>query len=186
MKSYKIKFWNCLLILLLSGCASLGPNFEMAQVPSKDKSLVYVYRPNSFAGSMQSPDLKIDDKKMGTSFNGSFFTLEISPGMHKASLVNFAGEEIADLEAKLIAGKTYFLRLDIGAQALNESVDLNGRATGQRCLRKVVHFASVPSSNLEILHSMDTNVQSTTCWPGFMFVNETLALKELPQTKINK
>ena len=161
----------------------MGPKFNAIQSPSKDKALVYVYRPFALTGSIQSPDLKINNKKMGTSYNGSFFFFEENPGIIKASLVNFAGEEIGDIESKLIAGNTYFLRLDLGLKALNESLDLNGKNTGQKCLRKVVHFASIPRSALEILNSMDTRVQSNTCWPGFMFVKENLALEELPQTK---
>lgn len=123
---------------------------------------------------------------MGTSNNGGFFFFEANPGVIKTVLVNFAGEEIGDVESKLTAGNTYFLRLDLGLRSLRESLDSNGKSSGQKCSRKVIHFASILSSELEILNYMDNRAQINTCWPGFMFVTGDLAKKELPQMKRSK
>ena len=174
------------LFFALIGCASLGSKFNSMQVPSKDKALIYVYRPSAFSGSIQSPDLKIKERKVGTSYNGSYFYFEAKPGLEKITLTNFAGEEIGEIETALVAGNAYFLRLDLGIESLDVGVDSNGKNTGKKCSRTLVHFASIPGSTISILNAMDKRAQVSTCWPGFLFVTEDLAMSELPQTNLSK
>jgi hypothetical protein len=173
------------ILLFLSACASLGPKFDKLQTASKNKALVYVYRPAAFTGSARSPDIFFNGKKVGTSSNGSYFFFEADVGPSKVVQRNFAGEETGELEFKLKSDQVYFLRMDLGLPTLKRRFDSDGKESGQACPFQGLNF-TFRESDLEILKAMDKRVQSNTCWPGFMFVSENLARRELLNTQLSK
>lgn len=81
-------------------------NFSLDDKIPSDKSLLVVYRINSFYGSGAIYNLKIDDKSIGVLTIGQYKKIFIDPGSHKFS----AFREIKiNLEQELIPGKVYFL-----------------------------------------------------------------------------
>lgn len=171
--------------LFLSGCASLGPKFDSIRKAPKDKALVYVYRPSAFTGAARSPDIILNGQKVGTSSNGSYFVFETNSGPAKVLLRNFAGEETGAFEANLKSGQTYFLRLDLGIPTLKNRVDHNGKSTGEPCPFLGLNI-TLRGLDEKILKAMDRRAQSNSCSPGFMFVSEDLARRELVNTKLSK
>lgn len=173
------------ILLLTCGCASLGPRFAGLQPPIKDRALVYVYRPSVFTGSARSPDILLNDQKIGSISNGAYLVHAAKPGPSKVFMRNFAGEESGELEVLLKPDRIYFLRVDLSLPTLKESHDSKANPTGERCPFMGLNIMIPPSAS-EIagaLIAMDTRLQSKTCWPGFMFVTEDLATRELPKTK---
>lgn len=177
-----MKFIVLLSILLLSSCASSGPKFESLQLAPKYKALIYIYRPSAFSGVMRNPDVYLNKTKVGKASNGSYFVFEAKPGHSAIYLQDYAGEETGMLEVDLASGQTYFLRIDLSLPTLTHQVNFKGEETGKKCpFQGENRIFSEPDGS--ILRSMDTRAQSTTCWPGFMFVVESLARRELPETK---
>ena len=67
-------------LLLLSGCASLGPQFSgVATVPS-GKALVYLYRPNKFAGGGASYLVHVNDTLVTRLYNNGYYAYVTDPG----------------------------------------------------------------------------------------------------------
>ncbi len=172
-------------MLFCTGCASLGPNFDSVKNAPKDSALVYVYRPSAFTGAARSPDIILNGQKVGTSSSGSYFVFEAKPGLAVVVQRNFAGEVTGSFEASLKPGQIYFLRLDLGIPALKTSVDYTGKNLGKACAFMGLNL-TLRGSEAAILSAMDRRVQSSTCWPGFMFVSEELGRQELTYTKLSK
>lgn len=147
--------------------------------------MVYVYRPSAFTGSARSPDIVFNRKKVGTAVNGSFFFFEAEPGAAKFVQKNFAGEQAGEFDVQLKSGQTYFLRLDLGVPTLKQSIGANGKTGGQACPFQGLDI-TVRGQDAELVADMDKRAQSSTCWPGFMFVSEERAQYELSGTKLSK
>jgi len=73
----KLKLFKLLMVvgglLILSGCASLGPEFTPVPAVPDGKALVYVYRPPHFAGSAVSFKIHHNDKIVTTLYNGGYY-----------------------------------------------------------------------------------------------------------------
>jgi len=64
-------------------CSAKGQKFTTFQKPTKDKSMLYIYRPNSMVGYMVSYDIKDannDHQTLGTLKNNGYIFKEVEPG----------------------------------------------------------------------------------------------------------
>lgn len=61
-------------IILLSGCATLGPAYQKADKGPDNTGLVYFYRPSGFVGGGVAYDIKTEDNNVVTTLhNGGYF-----------------------------------------------------------------------------------------------------------------
>lgn len=67
-------------IILLSGCATLGPKFHQATKIPDGMALVYVYRPSSIFGVAAPYDVKVGDSVIATLHDGGYFPYYAKPG----------------------------------------------------------------------------------------------------------
>lgn len=67
-------------VLILSSCATLGPQFQKIETLSDDKGLVYIYRPSSFIGGGVSYDIKVGETPITTLHNGGYYPYFSNPG----------------------------------------------------------------------------------------------------------
>lgn len=164
----------------------MGPVFTGLEPKSKAKAVVYVYRPTAFTGSARSPDIVLSGNKIGPIASGGYFFVEAEPGPQKIVMRNFAGEETGEFGFTLKADQIYFLRVDLSLPSLLKRYDASGKTDGTACLFMGVNIMLPPSDSeiMKTLRAMDQRLQATTCSPGFMFVAEELARRELPGTKL--
>lgn len=69
-----------MILLLTTGCASLGPAFEQVASMPNGKALIYVYRPSAFVGGGVSYDININKKVIAPLRNGGYFPYFADPG----------------------------------------------------------------------------------------------------------
>jgi hypothetical protein len=100
-----------LFILLLSGCATLGPKFEAAPEGSADKAMIYVYREAGFIGGGVSYMVRVNDADVSTLPAGGYFLYLSTPGEVEISAKTEAKTSVT-LDAK--AGQTYYIKGTIG------------------------------------------------------------------------
>jgi hypothetical protein len=100
-----------LFILLLSGCATLGPKFEAAPGTPADKAMIYVYRESGFVGGGASYMVRINDADISTLPAGGYFAYLSTPGEVEISARTEAKTSVT-LDAK--AGQTYYIKGTIG------------------------------------------------------------------------
>jgi len=102
-------FLAYLLLLVLAGCATREPSPE--ELRSKrfeaipDKAVVYLYRDRlDFTNAPAS--LTLDGQPLGSTYQGTFFRLELAPGQHR--IAGFAGDS-GSFVFSAEAGKLYFV-----------------------------------------------------------------------------
>lgn len=174
-----------LCAILITGCASLGPKFSSLQPQPKSKALVYVYRPKAFTGSVRSPNITVNDKKIGEIPNGGYLVAEVDSGRTTIAQTDFVGEKSTEETVVLQPNQTYFLRFDLSLPNFKNKITYEGKVTDEKC--KFMGFnATLASADIRLFQSMDTRVQKAGCSLGFFFVKEELALKELPETSLVK
>jgi hypothetical protein len=74
-------------------------------------ALVYVYRHKQFAGSGLEPSVYIDEKQLARMDNGRFFVIKVAPGKHTIR----SNDKQSGVEIDLVAGKTYYIKVEIVA-----------------------------------------------------------------------
>jgi hypothetical protein len=114
MKRICIKGVNYLFLLqllLITGCASLGPVYSKADNIPDNSGLVYFYRPSSIIGSASSYDIKNDDTVITTLYNGGYYPYFSPPG-EKEFWAEIESKSSITLDVK--AGQTYYVKGEIG------------------------------------------------------------------------
>lgn len=103
------------LLVLLSGCASLGPVYQKVEALPADQGLVYIYRPSSFVGGGVSYDVKVGETPVTTLYNGGYYPYFSAPGE-----VEFWAktESRSAVTLDIKAGETYFLKGTVGVGLL--------------------------------------------------------------------
>ncbi len=108
-------------LVLVSGCFTKSISSPMRPTPAPataapaDKARVLVFRPGRAMGKLITHHVVDGDKAfIGDAFNDTVFATDVAPGEHQFCVgnLNVAGPLVT---AKLAAGKTYLLRVDIGA-----------------------------------------------------------------------
>ena len=117
-----------LVILLAVGCATvpLAPTEEDTarkefSSPSSGTAGVYIYRNSTYGSAVLKP-LHINHIFIGNTAPMTYFYLEVAPGEYTLSTLGEASE--VDLNIKLKAGKTYFVRHYIKAGVFSASAGL--------------------------------------------------------------
>lgn len=98
-------------MLVMSGCASLGPQFQAVNAVPSGKSLVYIYRTPKFAGSGVSFKIHHNDKVVTTLYSGGYYPYITSPGEVE---IWAKTESKASVTLDLKAGETKYVKGDVG------------------------------------------------------------------------
>jgi len=109
-------FLSVFVLFLLASCTAKGPLYtEKAnlQSPETGKSLVYVYRVDTFIASSVAATLLDDGREVGVINVGGYISYLANPGTHK--LHTDTSRIDAPLYLEMEAGKTYYLRIDYDA-----------------------------------------------------------------------
>jgi hypothetical protein len=67
-------------VLLIAGCASLGPQFQAMDKVPEGMGLIYIYREKEFVGSGVSYDVKVGETVITTLYNGGYHPYVVKPG----------------------------------------------------------------------------------------------------------
>lgn len=106
---------SLLLVALLSGCASLGPAYQIVEAIPPEKGLVYIYRPSSFVGGGVSYDVKVGENPIITLYNGGYYPYFSAPG-EVEFWAKTESKSAVTLDVK--AGETYFVKGTVGVGLL--------------------------------------------------------------------
>jgi hypothetical protein len=116
----KVAGFIVVLMTLLTGCAGIccsasGPDFKALEPSSDANAVVYVYRPYFNVRSAGSrPVLQVDGAKTDSRLlNGGYVRTVLSPGLHIIE-INWQGVTMKEINVE--AGKTYFLKYNVGGQ----------------------------------------------------------------------
>jgi Protein of unknown function (DUF2846) len=101
-------------VILLTACASLGPNFKKESFNSSSDALVYFYRPSRFFQGGGGPDVYIDGINQFRMHNGAYTFLHLKPGRHLISPKKHFnwGLDVLEKEIEVTAGREYYIRMD--------------------------------------------------------------------------
>lgn len=103
--------WLLLVILLLQGCASLGPAYTKVEQIPENKGLIYIYRPSSIVGGGISPDVKVGGTVIATLYNGGYYPYFANPGEVEL-WAKTESKSAVTLDVK--PGETYYVKGTIG------------------------------------------------------------------------
>jgi hypothetical protein len=92
------------------GCA-IGPKYQQAALQSPDDVAIYVYRPAVLANSGMSPEVFLDDERIGTLTNGGYLVKITKPGRHAVRMSIPPNGKIQKMKY-LSGGETAFIKLD--------------------------------------------------------------------------
>jgi len=106
-----VNYHFLLTLLLITGCASLGPVYFKADKIPDNSGLVYFYRPSSFFGSGVSYDIKNDDTVITTLYNGGYYPYFCAPG-EKEFWAEIETKSSITLDVK--TGQTYYVKGEVG------------------------------------------------------------------------
>jgi hypothetical protein len=181
-------FYRWLLVFLplgLAGCASLGDAYAPTPLRNTSLARVYVYRPSAFAGSARSPDIVMDGEDRGELPNGGYLVVELPAGDHLASQRSL-GSECCEVPFKVVAGSTYYLRMDLSRPNLR-TYYVHPRyrhlwGSADKCPYGGTSFGTVEDAS-EVLMRMDGRAQARACLTSFIFVEESLAGQEIGETR---
>lgn len=109
------KLAGFLLLLALAGCASAGKPFKPLGGVSKDKAVVYLYRPSCMP-YLRKPDVYLNNKKIIELANETYYPLSLPEGKYRVK-VDWPDDTFikdATVEFPVKAGESYYLRVDSG------------------------------------------------------------------------
>jgi len=106
-----MKYLFLLSLLLLTGCASLGPVYSKVDKIPDNAGLVYFYRPSSFVGGGVSYDIKNGDTVITTLYNGGYYPYFSAPG-EKEFWAKTESKSSITLDVK--TGQTYYVKGEVG------------------------------------------------------------------------
>lgn len=112
MRQLTIRMAACLVcVLLIAGCATLGPTYQKTDKIPEGMGLVYIYRPSGFVGGGVSYDVKVGDTVITTLYNGGYYPYFAKPGELELWAKTEAKSAVT-LDVK--AGKIYYVKGTVG------------------------------------------------------------------------
>lgn len=118
-------------VLLVSGCATLGPQYSKVEQVPVDRGLVYIYRPASFVGGGVSYDVHANQDVVTTLYNGGYY-----PYLSKPGEMEFwaSTESKSSITLDVKPGETYFVKGEVGVGFLvgRPHLMVVARETGER------------------------------------------------------
>ncbi len=104
----------CMVMLLLTACATSGPSFTQTQATATpiaaDSGRIFFYRPSSIMGAAVQPSIKLNGVVVGSSIPGGYFFVDRPAGSYKVSTTT---EVERDLSLTLEVGQTRYVRTDV-------------------------------------------------------------------------
>lgn len=100
-------------LLIVTGCSQAPASFNIRETQSDSTAAVYIYRPDTMANLMVSPDIIVDGVRQFSINNKQYQTLQLTAGTHQIQLAlteRYQGEHNIILD--MAAGQAYFLRVD--------------------------------------------------------------------------
>ena len=80
------------LMTIITGCATTGPKYSTIRnnvtILPKEQCRIIFYRPNTMYGAAMTPDIILDNRKVGESHRGTIFYVDIAPGKHQVKVPN--------------------------------------------------------------------------------------------------
>ena len=122
---------TAILGLILSGCSMYTPvstvgSYEGIANTDKDKGTVFIYRDSSFAGMANQYDVMVDGVLKGSVPNGSFFSVNLTPGKHTIEPKTFTSFGLGKgIDITVEQGQSYCLKLNLNFCVQCKSADLN-------------------------------------------------------------
>lgn len=111
-KKRRLCFVSLLIgILMLTGCASLGPPYQKVEQIPENKGLIYIYRTGSIVGGAVSPDVKVGDIVVTTLYKGGYYPYFADPGEVEL-WAKTESRSAVTLDVK--AGEVYYVKGSIG------------------------------------------------------------------------
>jgi hypothetical protein len=111
-------------MITLAACSTTGGTHAFTpQAVDSDEAAIYFYRPAAMANAIYSPDLNVNDEFKLSIKNGQVSRLVLPPG--ETTIEIAADEHYSDvnrLALNLIAGTTYFIRVDTALKIENTTV----------------------------------------------------------------
>jgi len=106
-----MKYLLLLSLLLVTGCASLGPVYSKVDKIPDNAGLVYLYRPSSFIGGGVAFDIKTGETVIATLHNGGYYPYYSPPGE-----IEFWAktESRSSVTLDVKTGQTYYIKGEIG------------------------------------------------------------------------
>ena len=98
-------------VLILIGCASLGPSYQKVEQIPENKGLIYIYRTSSIVGGAVSPDVKVGDTVVTTLYKGGYYPYFADPGEVEL-WAKTESRSAVTLDVK--AGEIYYVKGSIG------------------------------------------------------------------------
>lgn len=106
-----INYLFFLPLLLMTGCASLGPNYSKVDLIPNNSGLVYFYRPSSFVGGGVFYDIKNGETVITTLYNGGYYPYFSASG-EKEFWAQTESKSSITLDVK--TGQTYYIKGEVG------------------------------------------------------------------------
>src|SRR5260221_11079647 len=109
------------MLLMLAACATVTLRPTEAALgakafapPSPDRGVIYVARgTQAYFGSAVLIHVLLDGKRLGSLAPGTFWRLELTPGLHEIETVTNENESNVPVDLK--NGETHFIKASIGA-----------------------------------------------------------------------
>lgn len=102
------------LALMLSSCATLGPQYQKVDSFQKNKGLVYIYRPSKFVGGGVSYTVSAGDTPVIKLYNGGYYPYFSEPG----EIEFWAKTETkSSVTLDVKPGQTYYIKGTVGVGA---------------------------------------------------------------------
>jgi len=113
-----IKFFLPVLILILSGCATIGEKYSPAPTPPEHKSLAYLFRSNVGFGNFWITNFLVDGEEVVSLYDSGYSWVYLTEGEHSFA-ANTPTQNKLKFDAPIIAGRTYYI------EYTQESVEYN-------------------------------------------------------------
>lgn len=122
--------------LFLGACATAsGPLYVPASNVSKDKAVVYIYRPNlGYWQSAYTPAILANDEKVMELKKGGYRFINLLPGKHKIGMKHnpLSGYPYIELPIEVEGGNTYFI-------SVKDPVDYSSAKYSVNAISKVTY-----------------------------------------------
>jgi hypothetical protein len=125
------------IFLMLCACAAMdaaGPKFVKHGALNTEKSLVYLFKPDSASsdGVTTCLALSLNGEEYGCVQGKGYVVAELDPGNYNADLVNKAsfGFKLLEFPLELKAGEVTYLEYAFGRQLSGESLDTRFASLG--------------------------------------------------------
>lgn len=115
------------LIFALQGCVAVGPRFAPQPLPDTESTVLYVYRPAEMTNFAITPELYVDNVRVGELTNGGYVVVTAKKGEHQIRLALHGWKGAAVSVADAAGGDQFYFRAFT-------SIDMENHRTAARSL----------------------------------------------------